>query len=102
MRRVGRFAGYVTPKPPSVPSGSSTWMCVTGEPCETERLMHGSEGGRRKSAPLTRSNSPAAYPTCYGYFALEEWTETLIPRARTWRTWWKQSLLLITPEDDTC
>ena len=26
-------------------------MCVTGEPCETESLMHGSAGGRRKSAP---------------------------------------------------
>ena len=26
-------------------------MCVTGEPCETESLKHGSAGGRRKSAP---------------------------------------------------
>ena len=25
--------------------------------------MSGSEGGRRKSAPVTRSNSPTAYPT---------------------------------------
>ena len=28
-----------------------------------ESRMSGSEGGRRKSAPITRSNSPAAYPT---------------------------------------
>ena len=35
----------------SVSSKSSTWMCVTGEPCETESLKHGSAGGRRKSAP---------------------------------------------------
>ena len=62
-QKTGRYVICVTPKPFSVPSGLRTWMCVTGEPCETERLMHGSGGGRRKSAPLARSNSPAAYPT---------------------------------------
>ena len=50
-RRAGRYARCVTPKLLSVSSKSSTWMCVTGEPCETESLMHGSAGGRRKSAP---------------------------------------------------
>ena len=65
MRRVGRCAGYVTPKPLSVPSGLRTWTSVTGEPCETEKLMHGSEGGRRKRASGNQSNSPPAYPTNY-------------------------------------
>ena len=38
-------------------------MCVTGEPCETESLMHGSAGGRRKSAPhgVTRRR-PTLHP----------------------------------------
>ena len=52
-----------TPKLLSVSSKSSTWMCVTGEPCETESLMHGSAGGRRKSAPhgVTRRR-PTLHP----------------------------------------
>jgi len=41
-RRSVRYARCVMPKPFSAPSRSSTRMCVTGEPCETERLMHGS------------------------------------------------------------
>ena len=37
-----------------------------------ESRMSGSEGGRRKSAPITRSNSPAAYPTPQALAALGE------------------------------
>jgi hypothetical protein len=37
---------------------------VTREPCDTETVTHGSEGGGWKSVARWRHNSLAAYPTC--------------------------------------
>ena len=36
---------------------------TTGEPDAVKAACPVRRGGRRKSAPITRSNSPAAYPT---------------------------------------
>ena len=45
-----------------------------------ESRMSGSEGGRRKSAPITRSNSPAAYPTQPGRLYLHPASQLRSPK----------------------
>jgi hypothetical protein len=51
---------------------------VTGEPCDTETVKHGLEGGGWKSAYL--GNSLAAYPTHVRFDVAGDGNQDLFPR----------------------